>query len=74
MPVPLTINHTSDFKKDDPFQVHIAIHGKTKEAVVEQLKDLITQVESYGKPMQGTNCCYHCTKYVSTPIWNSQEY
>jgi hypothetical protein len=73
MSLPLTVNYDYNFKKDDPYQLHIAIHSENKVAMLRRLKQIVEQMES-DKPMQGTVSQYDCTCFVQTPIWACAEY
>ena len=75
MTLPLTVNYGQFFKKDDPFQLHIAIHAQNKQVVLEKLQKIINEINNdYGKPIQGSAGSYKCQSFVSTPIWNAKEY
>lgn len=75
MSIPLTITYNQFFKNDDPFQLHVAIHGQNKQVIVEKLQKMIDEINnSYGKPIQGSVGSYKCQSYVSTPIWDSEGY
>jgi len=71
----MIIYYNEDFKKNDPYQLHIVIHTQDKAAMLDHMEKIMAELKSsYGKPNQGTYTQYHGVRSVVTPIWASGEY
>lgn len=64
---------SSDHQNPKDSQVFIAITG-TPEGIYEQLKNIVSDIEKYKKPMQGIRICHNNTAEIITPVYRSIEY
>lgn len=62
-----------DHNNPDDSQVIIAITG-TPLYIKEKLIEALEQVNTYGKPIQGTELSFGGTKTTITPVWNKKPY
>lgn len=68
----MRIDIARDHWKPTDSQLILAITG-SKEEIVRQLKTVLTQCETQGKPFQGTCIGGKSVKSVITPIWDGKS-
>lgn len=63
----------SEHKTPSDSQVLIALTGSPL-GIKQELEQILRNIETYGKPMQGIISSSECVREVITPVWNKTDY
>lgn len=69
----MNVNFDDYHKNPEDSQLQVILTG-TPTGIKKKLQELINQIDTYGKPVQGRNMQHNVESHVITPMWNKKSY